>query len=305
MTRWLFLLCLVAPGCLPGDTRPPPSEVLVRFVGSSLARTGLVTADGWALSFDQYLVSFGNPTLRGDGCNQYADAGYRRIFDATVVEPQKVGLDYGLGSCTVRTRLANPDGDSLLGIGVTEEQKTFMRTPGHDVYNADPAGISVYVKGRAEKSGVTKTFTFTWRTRRAQLQDCARTVGGPPDLLVLNGAPTTVDFHVHPGAPFRAHLDPKKPELHFQPFAQADDDGDKNGDVTLEELTAVPIEKLGLPSEDLVPPNDAGVTTSPFKTFADYVWVGMFPQLVTYGPEGPCQVPFPGTPRPGGGGGPF
>lgn len=299
--RW-WLAVVFAPSCLPADTRPPPSEVLVRFVGSAVVDEGLLTADGWLLSFDEYLVSFGNPTLAGDGCNQYADAGYRRIFDGRVVEPQKVGLGYALGSCFARVRLANPNGDSLLGINVTDAHKVFLRTPGTDAFNTEPAGISVWVKGKADKGGVTKTFAFAWRTRRVQLQDCARTVGARAEPLALTGAPLTLDFHFHPEAPFRAHLDPAKPELNFQPFARADDDGDKNGEVTLDELVAVPIEKLGLPAEDLVPPNDAGVTTSPFKTFADYVWVGMFPQLMTYGPDGPCQVPLTTNPRPGGGG---
>lgn len=297
-----FALALACAGCLPDDTRPPPSEVLVRFVGSPVVTDGFATADGWRVTFDQVLVSFGNPTLAGDGCNQYADAGYRRIFDARVTDPQKVGLDYALGTCTVRARFGNPNGDSLLGIGVTEAQKVFMRTPGTDPYNADAAGISAYLVGRAQKGAATKRFSFAFRTRRVQLQDCATKPGAEPSPLRLDGTPVTVDFHAHPEGPFRQHLDATRPELWFDPFAAADDEGDGDGEVTVAELYAKKLDTVGgLLPEDRVP---KGFDKSPFTTFADYVWVGTFPKLATYGPDGPCQVPVSNAPR-GGGGGPF
>lgn len=294
------LLLVAASACLPDDTRPPPSEVLVRFVGSKVVTDGFDTTDGWRVTFDQVLLSFGNPTLAGDACNQYADAGYRRIFDARVLEPQKVGLDYALGTCSVRARFGNPNGDSLLGVGVTDAQKVFLRTPGTDEYNTDPAGISAYLVGRGQKGAVTKRFTFAIRTRRLQLQDCAKSPGAEPSSLVLDGAPVTVDFHAHPEGPFRQHLDPTRPESWFAPFAAADDEGNADGEITLTELYAKKIETVtGLLPEDLVP---KGLPKSPFTSFADYVWLGTSSKLATWGPDGPCQVPVSAPSRGGGGG---
>ncbi len=296
MKRFLPLIFAptMAVACLPTDTRPPPTEVLTTLSGSALVRDGFTTSDGWKVTFDRYLLSFGNPTLGGhESCNQYADAGYRRIFDASVVEAQKVGIDYGLGPCDLRVRFANPNDDSLLGIGVTEADKTFMRTPGNDTFNPDvkqPVGISVWVKGRATKDATTKTFTFAVRTRRLQLQNCVRDPAATHQFFTLAGGGTvSFDFFVHPEAPFRAHRDPLRKETWFAPFAKADDVGNKDGDVSLDELVATKIEDVGLLPDDLKPP-DAGVPITPWKTFADFVWANQFPRVVGLGPEGTCTV---------------
>ncbi|MBK7402662.1 MAG: hypothetical protein IPJ34_42155 [Myxococcales bacterium] len=286
------LAFVLSGGCLPEDTRPPPSEVLVRFVGSRVVTDGFETTDGWRIAFDQVLVSFGRPTLVGDDCNSYVEAGYSRIFDASVTEPQKVALDFGRGTCGLEVRFGNPSGDSLLGANVTGAQKLFMRTPAEDVYSPDGAGISAYLVGHAQKGAVSKRFSFAWRTRYVPLRDCAKAPGDGPTQLALDGASMTVDFHAHPEGPFRQHLDATRPELWFAPFAAADDEGDADGEVTLAELHAKQLDSVaGLLPDDLVP-KGSGLTRSPFTTLADYVWIGTFPKLATYGSDGPCRAPL-------------
>ena len=56
--------------CLPKDTRPPPSSVLVNVTSADSTVNGIAsTADGWSISFDAFLVSLGGISLQGSNCS--------------------------------------------------------------------------------------------------------------------------------------------------------------------------------------------------------------------------------------------
>jgi hypothetical protein len=292
---------LAASACLPNDTRPVPASVLVRLTGSPMVKDGIPSTamdDGWSVTFEKFLVTFGNVSLQGDACTGYSDAGYVRTFDAHVLEPQKVSLLYALGTCSVRFRFSNPAPDSPLGAGVTDADNIFMRTPGTDPYNTQPNGISIYVKGSAQKGSVKKTFAWPFRSRRAQLTDCTTESGGKPLQLVLDSdGAVNVDVQLHGEALFQDHLEPSKAKLRFAPFADADDKaGNGDGEITLDELGKVTLDSLGFTPDDLtVAGQDAGPLDSDagvfhWTTLEDYLYLGLFPRIARLGDRGSCIV---------------
>ncbi len=282
------LVAAVGLHCLPVDARPTPASVLVTVSGDPQVKNGIdgSRTDGWSITFDKFVVSLGKVTLNGDPCTPYTDADYRRIFDARTLEPQKVSISYALGTCTLGFRISNPDQDTVLSSGVTDDDVTLMRTEGSDSY-AGTSGISVYVKGKAQKDAVSKTFTWGWRERRVSVDGCTRVPGGATEELVLHGDDAVVvDLHLHGEVLFRDRLDPATAKLRFAPYALADDVyGDANGDVTLDELGKMTLAQAGLTSAD-VTTGDAG--TPSWTTFEDFEYLGLFPQIVGLGETGTC-----------------
>ena len=304
-----LLACAMTLACLPTDTRPPPATVNVTVSGSNLVKNGIpgsAMEDGWSVSFERFLASVGNASLGGDACVPYSEADYRRIFDLRTVEPQKLSVLYALATCDFRFRVNNADTDSILGAGVTEEDKTLMRTPGSDPYSGtQPTGVSIYVKGSATKGSITKKFAWSFRPRRLEFRDCRAAPGLPPMRLSLTSSESvTLDVQLHGEVLFQDRLDTAKAKLRFAPFAAADDKyGNGDGEITLEELGKVSLDDAGITPDDLTQ-NDAGVMSdgdagiAAFKTFEDFVYLGLFPQLARLGPNGTCNSSV-GRPRGG------
>ena len=289
---WPFALVgALGLSCLPIDDRPPPASVLLRMSGTPTIASGIPSdalADGWSITFDKFLVSLGNASLNLDSCTAYTEADYRRIFDGRTLEPQKVSLLFALGTCGLNFRVTNPDSDSIVSKGVTDDDKTMMRTSGQDRFTGTSgSGVSIYVKGSAKKGAVTKTFAWSFR-KRVGYADCTNGLDRTPIRYDLQGnASLTIDLSIHGEVLFQDHLDPTKAKLRFGPFADADDHGNGDGEVTLDELDARTLADAGVTAEDLTV-DDAGVTT--WTTFADYVYLGLFPQVVRLGDKGTCSA---------------
>lgn len=276
MRRLLFATTFMI-GCLPVDTRPPPAEVLVTLRGAATTIGGVTTVDGWNIRFERVLVTVGGSDLEGDDCDEYADAGYYRILDGRIAAPQKVGLMYGLGACTFELSARNPEFDSLLGEGVTEADKTAMRTPGTDPFNEN-AGITFLVVGSAEREGVRKTFDWKLRKPRVSYDECV--IDGQKTFTLSQNVPATIDLQVHAEVLFHDRLDLERATLRFDPIAAADD-GD--GAVTFEELTKVPLAEAPVSF-------DVNEETKDWKTLGDFVYQGLFPRIVRPGDRGTCTM---------------
>jgi hypothetical protein len=85
-----------------GGHSPGTGQHLTTASGSEATRDGVVTADGWSLSFQKVLLGIG-PMQLGDDCIKYAEysePGYERIVEVTAAGPQKVSIMYGLGRVT-------------------------------------------------------------------------------------------------------------------------------------------------------------------------------------------------------------
>ena len=277
-----------ASSCLPADTRPVPAMLHVTVTGGALVKNGIpATSDGWSVTFDRFLITLGQARLGGDPCTPYSDGDYKRIFDAKVADGQKLSDLYATGTCDFTVRISNPDADSILSPGVTIDDQDLMRTPSMDRYSeGQTTGVSLYVKGSASKAGVVKRFAWSFRSRRVELHDCARFGEKPTPLVLQGGTSPVLDVQIRGEALFQDGLDPSTAKLRFTPFADADDiTGNADGEVTLDELRAVPVDAAGSADGDIIR-GDGG--TPSFATFEDYVYLGLSPQIGRLGTEGAC-----------------
>ena len=292
--RPIFALCIAVLGssCLPVDTRAPPASLLVTARGAAHVTAGIpATAleDGWAITFDRFLVTFGEIELQGDACTPYSDAGYSRIFNALTTVPQKVSILYALGTCTFAARAGWADADSPLATGVSDADSTLMHTAGNDGYAGDGAGITAFVAGHADKGDVSKRFSWSFRARSVRYTDCTTALDAKPWEVTLAGNQSyTMDFQFRGDVLFRDQIDATKAKLRFAPFAAADDAfGNKDGEVTLDELGAMSLADAGVTTDETTV-GDAGAPD--WKTFEDFVYLGLFPQIVGLNETGNCTA---------------
>lgn len=266
-----------ASGCLVNDPRPPPGSLLVTASPDQAITTGVVSDDGWAVEYPRFLVSLGNASIEDeDGtCNHtYSDPTYQRVIDLSQGSGQKVNLAFGLGSCSLDLELSSPRGDSVLGKGVSAEDRDFMRTPASDDFVSD-GGISIHVVGRATKAGVEKRFTWSYRFR-VDYTTVGVSVGGQiaRGLELEEDQRLTWDFPIRGAALLWDHREPSAAALRFDAIASADDTyGDGNGDVTLAELGAVPL-------ADIAASDRYDDAASDWLTLQDFVYAGLFRRVV-------------------------
>lgn len=278
-------LAFVAAGsCLPADDRPPPGSLLLTVSPSPAVHAGTVTEDGWSVSFDRVVIGIGRASL-GDGCVSYSEARYDRVLDVVQGAGQKLSILYGLGACDVRFGIAPPGSDALLGVGVTEDIKTLMRTPGADAYLPN-SGITLILEGRASKSGIAKTFHWNFR-QSYRYEDCTVEVDGQPvaGVDLTGNAEESYDIAI---APERLFLDDLAltAVLRFEPFAQADDTlGDGDGEVLPSELAKVQLDELrGTAPYGVADQDPASIV----KTLQDYVFLLLFPRVPRFRDTGSC-----------------
>jgi hypothetical protein len=286
MARHCLFSAAFGIACLPTDTRPPPGKLLVTVSADDDVVQGVKLSDGWNLSYDKFLVSVGHASAEGDSCTAYSDPHYSRVLDMLRPEAQKLSLQYALGWCDFDFELSSPREDSVLGEGVSEADKTFLRTPGDDAYTKD-AAISIYVSGSASKAGVTKTFAWAYRDR-VHYATC--------DVLELDGTDlqgfkmnengsVSVDLLVRGRALFAS--DRAGGDTRFQPFADADTLlGDDNGEITLDELARVNLQDLSAANQD------AGLylDLNRWPTLRDFVYLDRFTMVVRYQGTGTCAM---------------
>ena len=286
MTRWLvfMLLSLCAPGCLPGDTRPEPGNVLTTVTGSQATREGFTSADGWTVRFERVLLGAG-PMQLGDDCQKYAEysePGYDRVLQLTGPPAQKLGIMFGLGRCDIDFQLSPPSEDAVLGSGVTQADKAYMRTPGSDMYVAND-GVVLHVEGSAIQAA--RTLRFAWDLRQSLFfRECSVIIDGvtEPGLDLRGGVGLTYDLLIETEGLFRDDFD-RDAALRFESFADADARGDGDSNVTLEELGLVALSDL----QALGPYGGAG---NGVATLADYLYRVLWPTLLRYRDTGRCRV---------------
>jgi len=283
-------LLALSSGCLPKDTRPPPSRVLFTVTPSAATEAGSLeseTADGWSIGFDRVLVSIGRASLDGDGCSVYSEAGYGRVLNLIgAPAAQKISESYALGSCDFGFGITNAAADSLLGVGATAADLAYLRTAGTDRY-AGPSGISMFIAGRAKKAG--RQLTFGWAFRgRARYVECQNTVDGAVKrgLSLVQDGDVAVDVTMHAEALFAENLDDPSSALRFDAIASADALGNCDGDVSLDELSLVSL--TDLQSGNSYGEGDAGVMA--WTNLEDFVYLGAAPGVARFEDTGKCRL---------------
>lgn len=238
--RALALSCVMLLGCLPGDERPDPASLLVNVQRSDAVIDGFTTDDGWAVSYDRFVMGLGSMSLEGTDCADYSSSSYDRLYDFTVADTSKVALHYGLGRCAMTVEISLALDDAILMRGVTEGDRVFMREGlGSFAEGTFRLPASVWMKGRASRDGITKE--FEWLVRRsAIIRKCfaphSEDVVSNVDLV--GGEALIRELVVRPQEVFR-HTPSLDAPIEFGRFAVADVDMD--GTVTQEELAHVDI----------------------------------------------------------------
>jgi hypothetical protein len=229
----LALATLLLTSCLPVDTRPPPGRALVT-VSSDDTGAGFTTADGWLVRYDRQLVSIGNFGVAEGPCEPYATSHYVRVLDLSRSEPQKLVEMYALGTCPFIVEVREPTPEVVLGAGVVEQDVAFLRTRGSDPYVRE-RGIGLHLAGIATRGD--QTIRFAWSIR----ENLVYGAGSCGEISFVTDGQTTLDLHFDTAALFSdPALTGGVVEPRFDRFAAADADAD--GEVTLDELDAVPFE---------------------------------------------------------------
>jgi hypothetical protein len=291
-------------GCVPADNRPVPGALTVTVSPSPGILGGVVTADGWAVTFDRVLVAIGAVRL-GDTCLTYTEPDYDRVLDVTTKSQQKLSITYAVGTCSFGFRVMPPSSDALLGDGVTEEDKTALRIPGQDAY-VPRGGIAYSLVGHATRGDVRKSFQLQFRPR-VRYQNCTLTADGGDPVDLPSQASVTYDIRIEAEAVLRDDVDAAA-ALRFEPFANADQNGD--GQITLDELRGVPIATVrdgGAFEAGTYDIDDAGQVRQGkpivIETFGDYVYELLLPSIPRFQGAGTCRASIRGTLGDGGNGG--
>jgi hypothetical protein len=285
--RNLLLVALMGFACLPSETRPPPGSLTVTATGSPQTISGFSTADGWHVTFHRVLLSIGyvsvgtgrGPMRGDDSCDVYAGANYGRILDLSLAGAQRVSEVFALGECEFGFRVLEPASNAVLGSGVSEAERAFMRSESDD-------SMTLFVSGSAVGKNATKEFRWAFR-RSLDYTDCGLgTEGGPGKVVYFaEESPRVLDILIRVEALFQDELDEAHAELRFGAFALADDEyGNGDGEVTLAELRNVALtdSRVGVGSQS--------TGDQPWKTLRDWVVQGLLPAIPRVGGTGECSI---------------
>ena len=262
-------------------------------------REGFVTVDGWSVRFDRFVTSLGDVEIRddeegaGDGsCVDYSEADYTRLFDFTVAEPRKVGLVYGLGTCSAQFEVGSPQADTLFAEGVTSADRDAMRIEDSDDF-VENERTGLIAQGRAERDGVVKTFSWAFR-KDIDVERC-KTVDGEGSFgvveLVAEGA-VEMTIEVRGEELFREGPSDSAP-LVFDRIAGADADAD--GDITLEELAAVELPLAELVADAVAAwrddlPDNFDLSLLGEETLGTLVYMFQVPRIARFAGGGACAL---------------
>jgi hypothetical protein len=273
--------------CLPADSRKPPGSVLLSV--SPPEAQEVTTADGWGVSLDRLLIGIGDLELSGAReCEHYSDARYTRLLDARRPEDQKVGIVYGLGACNIGFRLVWPNEESVLGAGVTEADRQLLGTSDPGRYMPPQPGVTLDIAATATRDGTIKH--LHWYLRQMIGINCRTPGGSRTSPLLELKSNEAFQFHVAiEGLTFlQDDVQRMASVLRFDAFAAADDTGDADGEVTLDELRRVPLEvaqRSGAYGTGLASPPSFLV-----KTLEDYVHLVLVFNLARLREDLPCTA---------------
>ena len=294
--RALAWLCLTlasfggAVSCLPADTRTPPGSLFLALVSEN--EPSVTTADGWSISVDRFLLGAGHVEL-GRCCTGYSDAEYNRLLDALLPTAQKVGIVYGLGQCGFSFRIASSSSDQLLlGEGVTEADKELMGTWDDPGPHRLPTSNAVYFAASATRGGETKHVHWLISMSTSYFDCARRTETGATQPMRLESN-ENVSLHVGiRGVELFGNDESMTAELRFDPFAYADDEfGDGDGEVTLQEIGRVELNRLRA-----FGPYSASNTATSVRSLGDYLYYVLLPKIARFRENVTCET------RPGFGG---
>ena len=273
-----------AVSCLPADTRTPPGSLFLALESND--EPSVTTADGWSISVDRFLLGTGHVAL-GRCCTGYSDAEYDRLLDVLRPTPQKVGIVYGLGQCGFSFRIASPTSEKVLrGEGVTEADRELMGSWDERGPYQLPSASAVYFAATATREGETKHVHWLI-SKSTEYFDCARrTETGSTQPMRLE-SDENVSLHVGiRGVELFGNDESMTADLRFDAFAYADNEfGDGDGDVTLQEMGRVEINRLRA-----FGPYSASNTALSVRSLEDYMYFVLLPKIARFRENVTCET---------------
>jgi hypothetical protein len=206
------------------------------------AEKDIVTADGWTVHYDRFLVHFSAVEVAG------ADGVIATSSDPQIVDQVEAGPKSIL-SASLRSARAWENVSFQIGPAARKDPAAAdaveIGLVGHKVTPADrdlmqASNLSVYVEGKLTKAAITKTFKWGFTTDTSYA-DCREPRGATVlrGLVVPPNGNDTANVAMTGGGLFSDALTGAG-TLHADAIASADANND--GDVTLDELHAVTLD---------------------------------------------------------------
>ena len=199
---------------------------------------GLV--DGWSVKYSRFLVVIGNISVADASGKEAARMGGTKLVDHV-----KKG---------VKTLTTFPDlpAQAYERVGYEIVPATaateLVEATAADLDLMVKGGYSVYVEGTGTKDGVSKTFKWGF-SKKTRYLECKAEQGGKETegIVVTSGGDDTSELTIHGDHFFYDRLQADATgqiptNLRFELLARADDQGNKDGEISLEELGQTPLD---------------------------------------------------------------
>jgi len=204
---FLSLAAVVGTAACSDDSDDGRLEVVV--YGEAFIEEGIPASemsDGWSVVFDSFQIELGEVTV--------AEAGAAPALEALAYNTYEIAV---------------PTGGAGLAVAAG------------DVPNGAYSEVSyrlgtVQVSGTATRDGVEKTFDWTMATETRY--------SGCEGIAVVDGSTATTQLTIHGDHLFFDDLVSDEPNVAFDLIAQADDQGNADGVIAIDELEAVDITAL-------------------------------------------------------------
>lgn len=219
------LSCLIPLLAACGDDQAADGTITATVYGEAFIEEGIpadVFVDGWAVSFDTFLVSIGNVAAQaGEGAPEVGSGAFYLI---DLAQPS-AGAGYRL-----TTLIAPPGRYDHYGYQILPAPNALpLNLQPPDILAMTAAGYSIWIRGSATKDAETKTFDW----------------GFPLELTYahcdlqgsVDGNDLRAEATIHADHLFYDDAVSEEPDVAFQLIADADADDD--GAVTLDELAAL------------------------------------------------------------------
>jgi len=205
------------------------------FIEEEIPASELV--DGWSVTFDRFLVVVGDVTFANADGGEASLPGLS-VFNLVMPGPHAMGSTEPIEATSwqsVGYRLAVATADTTAHASATDDDLLLMQDGGYDVY----------VEGSATNGTDTKTFRWGF-TSGVRYSDCVDVRGGQDTkgVVVTTGSSIPMQITIHGDHFFYDDLQSSDAQRRFDNLAAAD--ADMDGEVTLDELSQVPLANLPL-----------------------------------------------------------
>lgn len=235
--KCMYYLCLIVlTSCGPGKGTEKFTTWGEAFIEQGIPDTEFV--DGWSLHYEKFLVVFAGIKVADARGNTGATMSGSRLVDNTKAGRKDLAtFDLDAQAWDRVSYQIRPAAEGAELVGATEDDRTLMKN----------GGYSLYVAGSATKGITTKIFNWGFITA-TQYNDCTQAAesGSPIEGVVVTvGGTDTSELTTHGDHLYydrlKASPDPAiQTSLRFDEKAAADANGD--GEITLDELDAAPID---------------------------------------------------------------